>query len=141
MIEITPTITLDDSELEWSFVRASGPGGQNVNKVSSAVKLRFDAANSRSLPERVRLRLRAVAGKRLTRDGVLIIDARRHRSQEQNRRDALERLCELIRRAAAPPPRPRKVTKPSRSARRRRMQDKRRRGDLKRLRGPVDADK
>jgi len=141
MIQVTPTITLDESELEWSFVRASGPGGQNVNKVASAVKLRFDAANSPNLPDRVRARLRTLAGKRMTRDGVVLIDARRHRTQEQNRADALERLCDLIRRAAEPPPKPRKATKPSRAARRRRVEGKRKRGDLKRLRGRVDPDK
>ncbi len=141
MIEITPTILLDESELELSFVRASGPGGQNVNKVSSAVQLRFDAANSPSLPERVRHRLRTLAGKRMTREGVIVIDARRHRSQEQNRADAVERLVELIRRAAAPPPRPRRATRPSRAERRKRLDEKRKRGQVKRLRGRVDPDK
>ena len=133
MIAITPAISIDESELSERFVRASGPGGQNVNKVASAVQLRFDAAHSPSLPEDVRQRLRRLAGRRLTQEGVLVITAQRHRTQEANRRDALERLIELIRRAAEPPV-PRKPTKPTRASRRRRLEAKSRRSALKRSR-------
>ncbi len=111
-IEITPAIGIDESELEERFVQASGPGGQNVNKVASAVQLRFDVARSPSLPEHVRQRLKALSGRRLTQDGVLVIDARRHRTQERNRADARERLAALIREAAAPQ-KPRRATKPT----------------------------
>jgi ribosome-associated protein len=134
VIRITPIIGLNESEIEERFIRSSGPGGQNVNKVASAVQLRFDARHSPSLPEDVRQRLVRLAGRRLTLDGVLVITAQRHRTQEANRRDALERLVELIRRAAEPPV-PRKPTKPTRSSRRRRIEAKTRRGALKRLRG------
>src|SRR5947199_6188293 len=108
MIRITDTISLDDSEIEESFVRSSRPGGQNVNKLATAVQLRFDVRRSPSLPERVRERLERLAGRRLTGDGVLVITAQRHRTQERNREDALERLLDLIRRAAEPPPPPRR---------------------------------
>jgi ribosome-associated protein len=134
MIRVTSAIALDEAELEERFVRSSGPGGQNVNKVASAVQLRFDVRRSPSLPEGVRARLERLAGRRLTQEGVLVITAQRHRTQEANRRDALERLIELIRRAAEPPV-PRKPTKPSRASRRRRVDAKTRRGALKRLRG------
>jgi ribosome-associated protein len=134
MIRITPAIALDESELDERFVRSSGPGGQNVNKVASAVQLRFDVRHSPSLSGGVRARLERLAGRRLTLEGVLVITAQRHRTQEANRRDALERLIELIRRAAEPPV-PRKPTKPSRASRRRRVDAKTRRGALKRLRG------
>jgi ribosome-associated protein len=134
MIRVTPAIALEESEIEERFVRASGPGGQNVNKVASAVQLRFDARHSPSLPEGVRTRLMRLAGRRLTLEGVLVITAQRHRTQEANRRDALERLIELIRRAAEPPV-PRKPTRPTRASRRRRLESKTRRGALKRLRG------
>ena len=139
MIEITPAISLDDSELEITFVRSSGPGGQNVNKVATAAQLRFDAMHSRSLPPDVRDRLRARAGSRLTRDGVLVITARRFRTQERNRADAIARLVELIR-AAAVPPRARRRTKIPRAAKARRVDDKRRRSQTKQLRGSIRAD-
>src|SRR6202023_1187699 len=139
LIPINGHLFLDDSEIEESFVRASGPGGQNVNKVSSAVQLRFDLSGSRSLPEEVRERLARLAGRRLTREGVLVIIAQRHRTQERNRQDALERLIELIRRAAVPPV-PRRPTKPTHASRRRRLETKKRRGEVKGLRQakPVD---
>ena len=133
MIPVTPAIALQESEIEERFVRASGPGGQNVNKVASAVQLRFDARQSPSLPEGVRARLMRLAGRRLTLEGVLVITAQRHRTQEANRRDALERLIELVRRAAEPPV-PRKPTRPSAASRRRRLEGKSRRSALKRTR-------
>jgi|SRR5688572_897031 ribosome-associated protein len=133
MIPVTDAIVLDDREIEESFIRASGPGGQNVNKVSSAVQLRFDVAGSASLPDAVRTRLKRLAGKRLTQDGVLVITAQRFRSQEQNRQDALERLKSLIRQAATPP-RPRRPTRPTLASKRRRLEGKSRRAALKSLR-------
>lgn len=136
MIEVTPAISLDERELEESFVRASGPGGQNVNKLSTAVRLRFDVRRSPSLPEPVRERLERLAGNRLTTDGVLVITAQRHRTQERNREDALARLLDLVRQAAAPPPPPRRPTRPTAGSRRRRLEAKTRRGAVKALRGP-----
>jgi ribosome-associated protein len=133
MIPITPTITLDDSEIHYEFVRAAGPGGQNVNKVATAVQLRFDVAHSPSLPEDVRRRLIRLAGKRLTGEGVLVIEARRFRTQEQNRQDALDRLVALIRRAAEPP-KPRRQTKPTAASQERRLRSKRRRSEIKKVR-------
>ena len=136
MIEITPTLAIDESEVDLSFVQASGPGGQNVNKAATAVQLRFDVAGSPSLPEDVRQRLIHLAGKRITSDGVLVIDARQFRTQERNRQEALERLVELIQQAARQP-RKRAKTQPSLRAKRRRLEQKRRRSQVKRLRGRV----
>ncbi|HEX6442180.1 MAG TPA: alternative ribosome rescue aminoacyl-tRNA hydrolase ArfB [Stellaceae bacterium] len=133
MIAIEPGLVLDEREIEESFIRASGPGGQNVNKVASAVQLRFDVRHSPSLPEAARERLEKLAGNRLTQDGVLVITAQRFRSQERNRQDALDRLVGLIRRAATPP-RPRRPTRPSTAARERRLAAKARRSRLKRER-------
>lgn len=138
-IRVTPTISLDESELEESFIQASGPGGQNVNKVATAVQLRFDVARSPSLPEGVRRRLIAAAGRRLTQDGVLIIHARSHRTQERNRADALARLIDLIRDAAVPPV-PRRPTRPTLASKERRMTAKATRAAVKKGRGkpPVE---
>ena len=133
LIPINCHLFLDDGEIEESFIRASGPGGQNVNKVSSAVQIRFDLSGSRSLPEEVRERLAQLAGRRLTRDGVIVIIAQRYRTQERNRQDALDRLVALIRRAATPPT-PRRPTKPSRAAKERRLQAKAKRSAIKELR-------
>jgi ribosome-associated protein len=141
MIQVTGRIALDEREIEESFVRASGPGGQNVNKLSTAVELRFDVRRSPSLPQAVKARLEALAGRRLTKDGVLVILAQRHRTQERNRADALERLLDLIRAAAAPPPPPRRPTKPTAGSKRRRLESKGRRSTVKKLRGPgTEAD-
>jgi ribosome-associated protein len=133
MIAITADVTLDEREISETFIRASGPGGQNVNKVASAAQLRFDVGASRSLPEPVKARLARLAGQRLTQDGVIVITARRFRSQERNRDDARERLVALIRRAAEPP-RPRRKTRPSVAQREARLSAKGRRARVKQLR-------
>ena len=133
MIEITPRISLDESEIRESFIRASGPGGQNVNKVSSAVELRFDAKNSPNLPDGVRERLMKLAGRKLTLAGEIVITAQSHRSQELNRADALEKLSDLIRRATIVP-KARRATKPTKSSKVKRMDGKAKRGEVKRLR-------
>jgi ribosome-associated protein len=139
MISVTPTIAIDEREIEENFIRSSGPGGQNVNKLATAVQLRFDVRRSPSLPDGVRERLERLAGKRLTRDGVLIITAQRHRTQERNRQDALDRLLELIRAAAIVPVR-RRPTRPTMGSRQRRLEGKRRRSTIKGLRGTKPSD-
>ena len=133
MIRITPSISIGEDEVEEQFIRASVPGGQNVNKLASAVQLRFDVRRSPRLPEEVRARLERLAGRRLTREGVLVINAQRHRTQERNRADARERLVDLIRRAAVAPA-PRRPTKPTAGARERRLQSKKHRATIKGLR-------
>ena len=133
MIPVTPHISIDEREIDESFVRASGPGGQNVNKLSTAVQLRFDVRNSPSLPGDVRERLTRLAGSRMTNDGVIVIIAQRHRTQVRNREDALERLVELIRQAAVRPVK-RRPTRPTKASRERRIEGKKRRGGIKNLR-------
>ena len=136
MIRITPSIAIDEAEVQFQFVTASGPGGQNVNRVATAAQLRFDAASSPSLTDEVRQRLASVAGRRMTGDGVLIIKAQRFRSQEQNREDAINRLVALLQKAAETPRR-RRATRPTRASEERRLESKKRRSKAKRLRAPV----
>jgi ribosome-associated protein len=133
MIRVTAHISIDEREIEESFVRSSGPGGQNVNKLSTAVQLRFDVRHSPSLPNDVRARLERLSGSRLTRDGVLVIIAQRHRTQARNRDDALDRLLELIRQAAVAPIK-RRPTRPTKASGERRIEGKKRRAGIKHLR-------
>jgi ribosome-associated protein len=139
MILVTPRISLDDGELEENFLRSSGAGGQNIQKVETAVQLRFNAAASPNLPDDVRERLLKLAGRRLTQDGVIVITAQRHRTQFRNREDAQERLLSMIREAAVPPPPKRRATRPTKGSVKRRVDGKVRTGETKRLRGkPMD---
>lgn len=140
MLRVTDSISIPESELQEHFIRASGPGGQNVNKLSTAVELRFDLIASESLPAPVRARLKRLAGRRLTKEGVLVIRAERHRTQELNRADARERLIELVRQATIVPKR-RIATRPTRASKERRLESKTRRGEIKRHRGRIaDSD-
>ena len=140
VIEVTDAITLQDDEVQVRAVRASGPGGQHVNKVSTAIELRFDVRGSPSLTPYVQARLEKLAGSRLTLEGVLVLVAQSRRSQEMNRQEALERLLDLIRKAAEPPPPPRKKTRPTKGSVERRLKEKSGRSTVKKLRGRVDND-
>ena len=139
MIQVTRNIAIDEANIREEFTRSSGPGGQNVNKVATAVQLRFDVARAKGLPEDVRQRLVQLAGKRVTNDGILIIEAQRYRTRERNRQDAMDRLIALIRQAAQPPKKRRK-TRPTRASKERRLAEKKRRGQVKRMRGKDPRD-
>ena len=139
-IPINDRIAVDEDELVLKAVRASGPGGQHVNKTSTAVELRFDVHNSPTLPADVKSRVRGIAGRRMNQDGVVVLQAETHRSQERNRQDAVERLVELLARAAEPPPPPRKKTRPTKASRERRLTAKKSRGTIKANRGKVSFD-
>jgi ribosome-associated protein len=139
-IIIADGVFIDPGDISESFIRSSGPGGQNVNKVATAVQLRFDAKNAAGLPERVREKTIALAGQRATKDGVILIEANRFRTQDRNRADARERLTELVARAAEPPPPPRRKTKPTKGSVERRLQGKSGRSTVKKLRGKVSDD-
>lgn len=132
MLQISPSIYIDQRELQFDYIRASGPGGQNVNKVATAVQLRFDMIGS-SLPEEVKTRLAYLAGKRITSDGILLIEAKRFRTQEQNRTDAIQRFVELVRRALARP-KPRRKTRPTKASKEERLKEKKRKGEIKKIR-------
>jgi ribosome-associated protein len=132
MIEITPTLSINESELSFDYIRASGPGGQNVNKVATAVQLRFDM-NASSLPEEIKGRLRHLAGKRLTNEEILVIEAKQYRTQEQNREDAVARFVEMVRKATVKP-KARKKTKPTAASQEKRLQSKKQRGRIKQVR-------
>ena len=136
MIYVTDSISLNENEIQLDFIRSSGPGGQNVNKVSSAVQLRFDTRSSPALTDQIRSRLHQISGRRMTADGILIIEARRYRTQERNRQDAIDRLVALIRRATEKP-RPRRRTRPPAAARQRRLAAKKQRAEIKRRRSRV----
>lgn len=139
MIHITPSIVLEDSEIEESFIRSPGPGGQKVNKTASAVQLRYDARHSPALSNAIFLRLKTLAGRRMTKDGIIVITANQFRTQEQNRKDAVERLAELVREAAEPP-KYRRPTRPTVAAKQRRLESKRRQSDTKKVRGRVSGE-
>lgn len=139
MLEITPSLSIDERELQLDFVRASGPGGQNVNKVATAVQLRFDVRGSTCLPEEVKTRLIRLGGSRVTVDGVLILEAKRHRTQEQNKADALQRFVELVRKATEKP-KARRKTRPTRAAKEERLKGKKIRAEIKKTRGSKSFD-
>jgi ribosome-associated protein len=139
MISVTPLIAINEDEITLDFIRASGPGGQNVNKVATAVQLRFDVKHSPSLPNDVRARLVSLGGRKITDDGILIIEAKRFRTQDRNRQDALDRLMALVRKAAERP-KPRIKTKPSSASKKRKLEAKRHRSRIKQMRRPVGRD-